>query len=177
MPRVHFLNVNHGDCAIIEHLSGHVTVIDVCAAEKVGEPVLHMSMAESLVQYSKSAGVPGNFNRRKYPDNPIAYMKDRGLTSVFRFISKVSRSFWSTTSFTQGEPAVPRWMRSARLVALPGSNSRCFWIEAIENSQSGRITSAKTCPPLGRKKSKYASRTSTNNPIQSGWKENESSPA
>ena len=87
MPRVHFLNVNHGDCAIIEHLSGHVTVIDVCAAEKVGEPVLHMSMAESLVQYSKSAGVPGNFNRRKYPDNPIAYMKDRGLTRVFRFIS------------------------------------------------------------------------------------------
>src|SRR5947209_329004 len=87
MPRVHFLNVNHGDCAIIEHLSGHVTVIDVCAAEKVGEPVVHMSMSESLIQYSKSAGVSGNFNRRKYPDNPIAYMKDRGLTSVFRFIS------------------------------------------------------------------------------------------
>lgn len=87
MPRVHFLNVNHGDCAIIEHLSRHISVIDVCAAEKVGEPVLHMSLSESVMQYSKSAGVPGNFNRRKYPDNPIAYMKDRGLTSVFRFIS------------------------------------------------------------------------------------------
>ena len=34
MPRVHFLNVNDGDCSIIEHLSGHITVIDVSAAEK-----------------------------------------------------------------------------------------------------------------------------------------------
>jgi beta-lactamase superfamily II metal-dependent hydrolase len=87
MPRVHFLNVNDGDCSIIEHLSRHITVIDVSSAEKVGEPVLHMSFAESLRQYSKSAGVMGNFNRSQYPDNPIAYMKDRGLTSVFRFIS------------------------------------------------------------------------------------------
>jgi len=32
MPKVHFLNVCEGDCTVIEHNSGHVTVIDVCNA-------------------------------------------------------------------------------------------------------------------------------------------------
>jgi competence protein ComEC len=86
MPTVHFLNVNDGDCSIIEHVSDHITVIDMSAAEKVGEPV-EMSLAETLRRFSKSAGVLGNFNRSVYPDNPIAYMKDRGIDSVFRFIS------------------------------------------------------------------------------------------
>jgi beta-lactamase superfamily II metal-dependent hydrolase len=31
--------------------------------------------------------VSGNFKRSQYPDNPIAYMKGRRITSVFRFIS------------------------------------------------------------------------------------------
>ncbi|MBA4064837.1 MAG: hypothetical protein C0501_14210 [Isosphaera sp.] len=95
MPRVHFLNVNDGDCSIIEHLSGHVTVIDVSAAKKPAEKVAaataNYSMLESILksfsEHSKTAGVYGNFNRSEYPDDPIAYLKDRGLTSVFRFIS------------------------------------------------------------------------------------------
>ena len=36
--------MNDGDCSVIEHLSGHVTVIDDSAAEKVGDPV-QMSFA------------------------------------------------------------------------------------------------------------------------------------
>jgi len=82
MPVVHFLNVNHGDCSIIQHYSGHVTVIDVCNASSVGEPV---QLSENA-RYQKSAGVLGNFNRKDYPDNPISYLKDRGIASVFRFV-------------------------------------------------------------------------------------------
>ena len=39
MPKLtfHFLNVKNGDCSIIEHGSGHVSVIDVCNARKVTE--------------------------------------------------------------------------------------------------------------------------------------------
>ena len=36
MPKhsFHFLNVKDGDCSVIEHGSGHVSVIDVCNARK-----------------------------------------------------------------------------------------------------------------------------------------------
>jgi competence protein ComEC len=95
MPRIHFLNVNDGDCSIIQHSSGHNTVIDVSAAKKpVSERAMataRMSMQESVLaiaqERSKKAGVSGNFNQSEYPDDPITYMKDRGITSVFRFIS------------------------------------------------------------------------------------------
>ena len=38
MATIHFLNVKEGDCSIIEHNSGHTTVIDVCNAKPV-EPL------------------------------------------------------------------------------------------------------------------------------------------
>jgi competence protein ComEC len=82
MAVVHFLNVSNGDCSVIQHNSGRVTVIDVCNASSVGEPI----QLSEAVRYMKSAGVLGNFNRKDYPDNPIAYLKDRGITSVFRFV-------------------------------------------------------------------------------------------
>jgi beta-lactamase superfamily II metal-dependent hydrolase len=95
MPRIHFLNVNDGDCSIIQHLSGRTTVIDVSAAKKPeskrATAAIKLSMDESTLGTawgtSKKAGVPGNFNRSEYPDNPIAYMKNRSIGSVFRFIS------------------------------------------------------------------------------------------
>lgn len=91
MPRVHFLNVNDGDCSIIQHTSGRNTVIDVSAAKKpAARAAVKMSMYESIAnirEKSKTAGVSGNFNRSDYPDNPVEYMKESGITSVFRFIS------------------------------------------------------------------------------------------
>lgn len=33
MATIHFLNVKQGDCSVIKHNSGHVTVIDVCNAK------------------------------------------------------------------------------------------------------------------------------------------------
>src|SRR5262249_35918586 len=83
------------DCSIIQHGSGRNTVIDVSAAKKpaakLANAMVKMSMYESMLanvrQKSRTAGVSGNFNRSEYPDNPIAYMKEHGITSVFRFIS------------------------------------------------------------------------------------------
>lgn len=82
MPTIHFLNVKDGDCSIIEHYSGHKTVIDVCNAKPV-EPVaeaLTATMAKS------ERGITGNFQQKKYPVNPISYMRDHGFTSIFRYV-------------------------------------------------------------------------------------------
>ena len=84
MSIIHFLNVKDGDCSVIQHSTNHVSVIDVCNAFKVEEEPREMSLAERNIRKS---GVLGNFNRKEYPDNPIAYLQDRGIRSVFRFIA------------------------------------------------------------------------------------------
>ncbi|WP_041584971.1 ComEC/Rec2 family competence protein [Syntrophus aciditrophicus] len=85
MPVVHFLNVKEGDCSIIEHTSGHISVIDVCNARK---ETPESKIVESIVKniMTKAAG-SGNLNQKAYPVNPISYMKERSLTSVFRFVA------------------------------------------------------------------------------------------
>ena len=68
MPTIHFLNVKEGNCAIIEHYSGHKTVIDVCNAKPVEalEETLMAAMAKS------ERGISGNFQQKKYPVDPIS---------------------------------------------------------------------------------------------------------
>ena len=82
MPRIHFLNVKEGDCSIIEHYSGHKTVIDVCNA-KPPEPI------EEAVRrtFAKLDGaVVGNFQQKKWPVNPISYMHEHGIADIFRYV-------------------------------------------------------------------------------------------
>src|SRR5256885_1943835 len=83
MARIHFLNVKNGDCSIIEHNTGHVSVIDVCNAcsETLDEKAL-----QSLYRGLAEKGILGNFNQKDYPENPISYLEARGISSVFRFI-------------------------------------------------------------------------------------------
>lgn len=83
MPVVHFLNVNQGDCSVIEHTSEHITVIDVCNARKTNL-LLEKLMAS---QAAEERAVLGNFNQKKYSVNPISYLNEHGITSVFRFIA------------------------------------------------------------------------------------------
>ena len=82
MSIVHFLNVNEGSCSIIVHNSGHVTAIDVSNAapeETVAEAALARLAKMEL-------GARENFNQKKYPVNPVTYMKSRGISSIFRYI-------------------------------------------------------------------------------------------
>lgn len=129
MGVLHFLNVGQGDCSIIQHLSGRITVIDVCKARSPlpatdtlasvfgrsltparptllgalalahqpqvptnpfssarsgatllggGTPFAGAGLA-SLAQAVPSAEAPA-------VENPIRYMRDRGMDDVFRFI-------------------------------------------------------------------------------------------
>lgn len=82
MPTIHFLNVKEGDCSIIEHYSGHKTVIDVCNATPPD------SIAEATVPSITKAGrsIGGDFQQKKWPVNPISYMHDHDITSIFRYV-------------------------------------------------------------------------------------------
>lgn len=71
MGVVHFLNVNEGDCTLIQHASGHNTVIDI-------------SNGSSVVSIFENAS--GNHRQKDYPVNPVQYLKDFGVDTIFRFI-------------------------------------------------------------------------------------------
>jgi len=63
MALIHFLNVKQGDCSIIEHNSGRVTVIDVCNAR---EDTLDTQLAEAFNKIvAKTAAVLGNYNQKE----------------------------------------------------------------------------------------------------------------
>ncbi len=85
MATIHFLNVNDGDCTVIKHNSGHVTVIDVCNA-KTQESLESLREAVSAMIAKAERGITGNFQQKKCPVNPISYMHDHGISSIFRYI-------------------------------------------------------------------------------------------
>ena len=82
MATIHFLNIKEGDCSIIEHISGHTTVIDVSNAK----PVEAMVEARMATMAKSERGISGNFQQKKYPVNPISYMNDHGIRSIFRYV-------------------------------------------------------------------------------------------
>jgi competence protein ComEC len=81
VPVIHFLNVKQGDCSVIQHASDRVSVIDVCNAKEPADRAFEKQMREAAAM-----GILGNFNQKKHPVNPITYLQDHGIASVFRFI-------------------------------------------------------------------------------------------
>lgn len=51
MVRIHFLNVGHGDCTIIEHASGHLTMLDINNADQLDD--------DSRRELAESYGITG----------------------------------------------------------------------------------------------------------------------
>lgn len=67
MSTVHFLDVEPGDCSIIQHQSGWTTMIDVCSA--------HSTLRVGF-----------NLNSYKSPVNPVQYLRDLGVSRLDRLI-------------------------------------------------------------------------------------------
>lgn len=76
MGIVHFMNVKEGDCIWVKHLSGHNTVIDVSNGNSKDDE-------NTSFMYENSCG---NHQQKRYPVNPIDYLKKYNVTNVFRFI-------------------------------------------------------------------------------------------
>lgn len=90
MAAIHFLNVLDGDCNIIQHDSGRVSLIDVSnayngidtAQEKAAKKV-----KDEVVK--KTNYVPDgkiNYLQKETPDNPIDYLNKLKVKEIFRFI-------------------------------------------------------------------------------------------
>lgn len=81
MSKIHFLNVDEGDCSIIEHDNRHITMIDICCGNIEEEPI-----AKAFSSIMATEGVKGNFRQKEHPNNPISYLKKIGAQSIFRYI-------------------------------------------------------------------------------------------
>ena len=85
MPTVHFLNVGEGDCSIIQHGSGRVSVIDICNGKTALQRLVDEAAAVSGIgKYAARGG--GNYGMKNRPTDPVAYLRNLGVSSVFRFI-------------------------------------------------------------------------------------------
>lgn len=68
--KIHFLNVLNGDCTIIEHETGRISVIDICNGN-----------------FSEEEDEKENSNKKNNSTNPIDYLNNICIgKSVFRFI-------------------------------------------------------------------------------------------
>lgn len=83
MAEVHIVNVNPGDCTIIKHASGRVTVMDICGGNKLTTAEKSISSASISLEEGKPQG---NFRMCNRTTNPIDYMHGIGVSEVFRFI-------------------------------------------------------------------------------------------
>lgn len=80
MAKIHFLNVDEGDCSIIEHDNGNVSMIDICCGNITEKQQTSMFSSESV------NSVQGNFNQKAYPTNPVEYLKRHNINTLFRYI-------------------------------------------------------------------------------------------
>lgn len=92
MAIIHFLNVLEGDCNIIQHDSGRLTVIDVSnaynATDTDEEKKVKASKERSAMR-SRTQVPTGkkDYKRKEHPDNPIDYLANKlAVSNIFRFI-------------------------------------------------------------------------------------------
>lgn len=91
MAIIHFLNVLEGDCNIIQHDSGRTTVIDISngyndydTAEEIA--VKNSELRKAMYDRTQVPTDKKDYKQKKIPDNPIFYLKEKGIKNIFRFI-------------------------------------------------------------------------------------------
>lgn len=91
MAIIHFLNVLEGDCNIIQHETGRTTVIDISngyndydTAEEIA--VKNSDARKAMYERTQVPSDKKDYRQKKNPDNPIFYLKEKGIKNIFRFI-------------------------------------------------------------------------------------------
>lgn len=91
MAIIHFLNVLEGDCNIIQHDTGRTTVIDISngyndydTAEEIA--VKNSELRKAMYDRTQVPTDKKDYKQKKTPDNPIFYLKEKGIQNIFRFI-------------------------------------------------------------------------------------------
>jgi competence protein ComEC len=94
MSTIHFLNVLEGDCNIIQHDSGRVSVIDISNAynDEDTPDEKAVKASEQREEMRNRTQVPSNkvdYRQKLSPDNPIKYLQENlnlNRDGIFRFI-------------------------------------------------------------------------------------------
>jgi len=93
MLKIHFLNVGHGDCCIIEFDSNRIAMIDINRSTEVdNETANEIASLNNIIDWE------WRFSRNKKMllehcsyniklTDPIEYLKNNSINSIFRFIS------------------------------------------------------------------------------------------
>jgi beta-lactamase superfamily II metal-dependent hydrolase len=91
MAIIHFLNVLEGDCNIIQHDADRTTVIDISngyndydTAEEIA--VKNSELRKAMYERTQVPADKKDYKQKKTPDNPIFYLKEKGIQNIFRFI-------------------------------------------------------------------------------------------
>lgn len=104
MMQVHFLNVGHGDCTVIRHHSGNLTVIDVNNGDTLDpNSEIELVYPRLLEGYAVPLTNPVEFLKARYPNDEIfRYVQThpdldhmRGLAAIAREGIYI-RNFWDT---------------------------------------------------------------------------------
>lgn len=174
MDTVYFLNVGNGDCNIIVHNSGNISVIDINEIENINEAFETLNI--------------GNQHKKDYPDDALAFIKSiSNGRRVFRFIlthpdkdhmkglNKLHVNpgfvnFWSFSSGKKIEGNVD-WdtykslntKKDKNVTAIsPSENEKNKYFNQDENGQAGGDGLFIICPS-NEMKIKAAQEDSTNN--------------
>lgn len=91
MSRIHFLNVLEGDCNIIQHDTGRITVIDVSNASDENDTPQELAVRQSEARKAMflRTQVPTgkkDYKQKSSPDNPIEYLRKYHISEIWRFI-------------------------------------------------------------------------------------------
>lgn len=92
MSTIHFLNVLEGDCNIIQHDLGRVSVIDVSNASNEEDTIseIFVKTSAARAEMKSRTQVPTgkkDYKQKENPENPINYIKNTlNIDSIFRFI-------------------------------------------------------------------------------------------
>lgn len=84
MSIVYFLNVGEGDCSVIEHNSGRLTMIDI---NRIVEKFPFIQNNSSILSLERFGNPKGNFHQCEHPTDPIEFLKNNyPQKDLFRFI-------------------------------------------------------------------------------------------
>ncbi|ALL68461.1 beta-lactamase domain protein [Paraburkholderia caribensis MBA4] len=89
MLRVHFLNVGHGDCTVIEHPSGRITVIDINNSQLFDQDTFNEIVLENELRgmSMESASLEAEATAKRELTDPIAFLQKKFPNKrPFRFI-------------------------------------------------------------------------------------------
>ena len=81
---IHYLNVDEGDCSIVKHDSGRISMIDICCGNISTSKT--ESVKNAVAGSQEGMGILGNFNQKEHPVNPLEWLRYISNDRIFRFI-------------------------------------------------------------------------------------------